>query len=344
MKMMINFFLSLILILMCSCSHRAPKGDLTLRNIEGKAFGSTWELKYSDGPSQENLKADIEVFLRNFDQEFSTYRQDSVISQFNQFPPQERLKVSSRFIKLLKMAQEFHLQTQGAFDPSMGETIRLWGFGGGKSGSIPSEKDLKLAQSHSGMKAIQWDESSLEVWKTRSLILDVNAFAPGFAADLLAQDLEQRGIKNFVLNVGGEILFRGKKQGHQEWVAGIETPDEEQENDVFLAFKIANLALATSGNYRQFRIDQGLKKSHIISPFNHRPLQGEIISASVIAPTAAQADAWSTALMVLGEKGIPLAEILGLKVILIKKTSSGQYKKLKSPSFEKYLKINKLTP
>ncbi len=336
--MMIKFLFLLTLILSSACSLKSPRQDLSLQNIEGKAFGSTWELKYSGGPSPENLKGIIDVFLKEFDKEFSTYRPDSVISGFNELPPLRRLKVSLRFIHLLKLAQQFHQETQGAFDPSIGQTIRLWGFGGGKKNIIPSQQALKVAKTQSGMDAIKWDESSLEVWKTRSLILDVNAFAPGFAADLLAQDLEHKGIKNFVLNVGGEILFRGKKQGLQEWVAGIETPDEAQENDVYLAFKISDLALATSGNYRQFRIDQGIKKSHIIDPFTHRPLQGDIISASVIASSAAQADAWSTAMMVLGEKGISQAEILGLKVILIKKSPSGLFKKQVSPSFEKYLK------
>ena len=141
--MMIKFLFLLTLILSSACSLKSPRQDLSLQNIEGKAFGSTWELKYSKGPSPESLKEIVEVYLKEFDKEFSTYRPDSVISGFNELPPLRRLKVSLRFIHLLKLAQQFHLETQGAFDPSMGQTIRLWGFGGGKKNIIPSQKALK---------------------------------------------------------------------------------------------------------------------------------------------------------------------------------------------------------
>jgi thiamine biosynthesis lipoprotein len=149
-------------------------------------------------------------------------------------------------------------------------------------------------------------------------------------------------VQNFVLNIGGEIIFRGEREKNKSWVAGIETPDENLEGDVQLAFKIKDLALATSGSYRQFRLDKGKKNSHIINPFTHHPHQSDIVSASVLAETAGQADAWSTAMMILGEKGFPQAEKFGLKVMLIQKTPQGNFKQILSPSLKEYLGINKL--
>ncbi len=330
------------LLLSWSCSVKGPPQKVSLQNLEGKAFGSTWELKYSGTQDPEVIRSEIEAFLKAFDQEFSTYRGDSKISEFNQLGSHQHLKVSSRFIDLLKLAQQFHKETQGAFDPSMGKTIRLWGFGGGAKNSSPSKKNIMVAKNQSGFDAIKWNERDKEVWKTRPLSLDLNAFAPGFAGDLFAKILVEKGVQNFVLNIGGEILFRGEREKNKSWVAGIETPDENLESDVHLAFKIKDLALATSGSYRQFRLDKGNKNSHIINPFTHHPHQSDIVSASVLAETAAQADAWSTALMILGEKGFPQAQKYGLKVLLIQKTPQGNFKQIISPSLKEYLEINKL--
>jgi thiamine biosynthesis lipoprotein len=332
---MFKFIFLFISLLNFACSHK-PKQSIELKTIEGRAFGSSYELRYiGDAPTSE-IKEISERFLKNFDREFSTYRPDSVISQFNRLKPFERLKVSKNFTQLLGFAQQLHTITQGAFDPSIGESIRLWGFGGGEK-KVPTSKQLKQARKNSGMNHIVWDEVTNEVWKTGPLILDVNAFAPGLAVDWLAEELDKLEIRNFMLNIGGEISFKGNRPDGSPWVGGIETPNDKSKNEVYLAFKISNLSLATSGNYRQFWILNGKKISHTINPLTHQPVDNGIVSASVITDSAVSADAWSTAMMVHGKDGLELAEKNGIKVLLIERLSGEKFHVITNESMKIYL-------
>jgi thiamine biosynthesis lipoprotein len=192
------------------------------------------------------------------------------------------------------------------------------------------------------MNHIEWDETTQEVWKTEALTLDVNAFAPGLAVDWLAEELQKLQIKNFMLNIGGEIYFKGYRPDGSSWVGGIETPNSDREDEVYLAFKISDLSLATSGNYRQFWISKGKKISHTINPKTHKPIDNEIVSASVITDSAVSADAWSTAMMVHGKNGLELAEKNGIKVLLIERLSDEKFHVITNQSMKIYLDAHQL--
>lgn len=309
----------------------------TPKEIQGEIFGSYFIVKYYGDLDQQDFKKELDQFFAEFNREFSTYQKDSVISSFNQLPVNQKMLVSARFIEMLKLAKTFHEETQGAFDPTLGPVIRAWGFGGGKSQAVPGEKELKSALERVGFQYLQWDEEKRQIWKIRDISLDVNAFAPGWAADLIGEALGAHSIKTYMVDISGEILFKGLKPNGKKWVTGIETPSEGHAKGVHLAFEITDEAIATSGDYRQFFNDKGVRKSHILNPKTGQPVSHQISSASVLAPTAARGDAWSTALMVLGENGIDLAEKQGIKVYLLKALKPSEFSVIMSPGMKTYL-------
>lgn len=312
----------------------------TIKELQGEIFGSYYLVKYRGDLKEEVLLKDLNSFFEQFNNEFSTYQSDSVISQFNKSPANLPIKVSDRFIVMLKLAQKFHQETEGAFEPTLGPVIKAWGFGGGKDKK--SEEEIKKAYQKVGFKFVHWDEKNSTVWKEKDgLELDVNAFAPGWAADLIGEMLLKKGVSHFMVDISGEILFKGFKAADTPWIGGIERPSPDLSKSVHLALKMSDLAMATSGNYRQFYDDQGLRRSHILDPRTGRPVEHSISSATVIAQSAASADAWSTAMMVLGSEGLALSEKNGIKVLLLE-AKKNHFEEIVSRSMEKFIATQRL--
>lgn len=332
-----TFFL--LLFFLISCQKQEPVNEI--KELRGEVFGSYYLVKYRGELPVEKFQKELNGFFDEFNKEFSTYKKDSVISDFNRSPKNTKLHVSTRFIEMLKLAKEFHEETEGAFDPTLGPVIKAWGFGGGKKKS--SDDEIKKAWNKVGFHHVKWDEKKNEVWKTLDRVeLDVNAFAPGWAADLIGDMLIAHQVTNFMVDISGEILFRGMKDEKNFWIGGIEKPSEKHGASVHLAFKMKDEALATSGNYRQFFDENGSRKSHIIDPRTGRPVSHNVSSASVIADSAASADAWGTALMVLGTDGLALCEKHGKKVLLLKAVQPGQFEEITSDSMKAFLKAQQL--
>lgn len=336
------FLISLCSLFLTGCFF-SKENKTDIKEIRGEVFGSFYIVKYRGDLETSEFSQELDTFFKKFNDEFSTYQADSLISKFNQSASQIKIKTSHRFIEMLKFSQELFNQTQGAFDPTLRPVIKLWGFGGGEKKGAPSEASLKVAREKVGFNLVKWDESSLEVWKVREGVeLDLNAHAPGWAADLMGKMLEQHQIHNYMVDISGELILKGEKAPGREWVVGIETPSKDYAQGVQLALKLKDQAIATSGNYRQFFNDKGERKSHIIDPRTGRPVAHQITSASVIASTAAIADAWSTAIMVLGQEGIKLAEKNGIKVYLLEAIKPGEYRPIISPSMETFIQKARL--
>ena len=342
----VNFRFVLILLsslLLGGCLPQSQnKSSDTIKEIQGEIFGSYFIVKYYGELDQQEFKKELDKFFKEFNDEFSTYQKNSVITSLNNLPVNQKMKVSRRFIEMLKMAKSFHEQTNGAFDPTLGPVIRAWGFGGAEVKVTPTDAQIKAAMGKVGFQHLQWDDVKLEVWKNREISLDVNAFAPGWAADLIGKLLNDHAVSSYMVDISGEILFKGLKVNKKKWITGIEKPSEKPGQAVHLAFEITDSAIATSGDYRQYFNDKGVKKSHIISPKTGRPVDHSISSATVLAPNAALADAWSTAIMVLGESGIDLAEKSGIKVYLLKAHKPSEFSPIISPSMQTYLDAHRL--
>lgn len=328
-----------ILVSSISCQRQEPVVDI--KELRGEVFGSYYHIKYRGDLPEDDFRKELDVFFKNFNDEFSTYHPSSVIVSFNRTSRNKKLKVSPRFIQMLELAKKFHQETEGAFEPTLAPVIKAWGFGGGMKKQ--SDGEIKKAMKAVGFKHVKWDPQTREVWKElEGLELDVNAFAPGWAADLIGTLLESHQIQHYMVDISGEILFKGMKDDKVFWIGGIEKPSQKYADGVHLALKMRDQALATSGNYRQFFDDNGTRKSHIIDPRTGAPVDHEIASASVISSTAAAADAWGTAMMVLGEQGLALSEKNGNKVMLLKAGKPNQFTELFSPSMEKFMEENRL--
>jgi thiamine biosynthesis lipoprotein len=327
-------YIFVILLIMVGCTPKPPE----VISIQGEVFGSYYIVKYVGDLDRDVLKKELNQFFKNFNDSFSTYQKDSVISVFNMSKANERLIVSKEFIELLKIAQTLFEQTQGAFDPTLGPVIKAWGFGGAKEKKIPSAKELAAARALVGFNYIKWDEKEVSIWKTKDGVqLDVNAFAPGYAADLMAKIFENHKVNNFMIDISGEFVIRGDKGDGHKWVIGIEKPSVNYAEGVQQILTVTNESIATSGDYRQFYNEKGEKLSHIIDPRTGRPVDNGIASASVITSTGALADGWGTAMMILGEEGILLAQKYGVKVFLLKTKSKDQYEEIMTDDFKTHL-------
>jgi FAD:protein FMN transferase len=344
MTLAVNIFKTFFLVcslLLAGCLRNEQQVEI--KELKGEIFGSYYLVKYNGDLDKNKFAQELADFFKDFNNQFSTYQSSSVISQFNRLPKNSKLKVSPLFIEMLLLSQKFHQETEGAFDPTLGPIIKLWGFGGGKSNKAPSEAELKAALTKLGFSNIKWDDKSLQVWKEiDGLELDVNAFAPGWAADLIGKLLRKHKIENFMVDISGEILFSGMKDNKNYWIGGIETPSKEYAQGVHLALKMKNQALATSGSYRQYFDQNGVRKSHIIDPRTGRPVTHSVSSASVVAESAASADVWGTAMMVLGPEGLAISEKNDIKVLLLQAKKPDVFEELISKSMQQFIEAHKL--
>jgi FAD:protein FMN transferase len=297
-----------------------------VQEIKGEIFGSYYIIKYVGDLKRDSFNKELAIFFKDFNDEFSTYQKDSVITRFNGLVAQEKIVVSPRFIEMLEFSKSMHQKTSGAFDPTLGPVIKAWGFGGGGRKAIPNQDLINRALSRKGMEKLKWNNDTKEFWKTVDGVeIDVNAFAPGWACDLIGEILEKHGISNYMVDISGEILLKGEKAPNSPWIIGVEKPSAKYAQGVQIAVKMINESISTSGNYRQFFNDQGERRGHIIDPRTGRPVKHLITSATVITKTAREADALSTALMVMGKDGLKWGEKNGLPVYLIEAKKPGEF-------------------
>lgn len=337
----IPFFLfAAALVMLAACG----KNSETV-TLQGETMGTTYTVKYlSDGldlPSPETMKAQIDGTLEEVNRQMSTYRQDSEISRFNQMRETGRfMPISADFAHVTAEAVRLNALTQGALDVTVGPLVNLWGFGPDKSVSYaPNQAEIDKASRAVGIDKIvlQNQNGQAALAKTQAdVYLDLSSIAKGFGVDKVAQHLEQSGIQNYLVEIGGELHGKGRNASGQAWRVGIEQPAIVQGGAAQIIVPLDNQSLATSGDYRNFHLDKnGKRLSHIINPQTRAPISHKLASVSVIADNATTADGLSTGLFVLGEeKALALAEQHGLAVFLIIYDKDG-YKTEMSSKFKK---------
>ena len=239
----------------------------------------------------------IDSLLKVWNQSLSTYIPDSEISRFNQdscFTFE-----SQYFLPVLQSAKIVYENTHGAFDPTVGPLVNAWGFGPEKTNNPDSTKVDSLRQ-FVGFNKVTFSDK--EVCKNiRGLKLDFSAIAKGYAVDVVADFLKAKGIENLLVEIGGELICFGDKGEGKSWMAGVEDPTVEiDEQRLFAKIQLHDKAMATSGNYRNYYVTDSIKYSHTINPATGYPVQRNILSASVVAKDCMTADAYATAFMVLG--------------------------------------------
>lgn len=262
---------------------------------EGAIFGTFYHVTYQCNSS---LQEEIERELRRVDASLSPFNDSSVISRINRG---ENMKPDSMFVHVFRLSKEISEATRGAFDITVAPLVNAWGFG------FKNEKDITPAKIDSLLQFVGFQKISLKegeiVKQDPRVILDCSAIAKGYGSDVIAQTFERKGVKNYMVEIGGEIVVKGVNPKGKKWKVGINKPVEDslsEANVVQTILNVTDIAIATSGNYRNYYYRDGKKYAHTIDPHSGYPVQHSILSSTVLAKDCATADAYATAFMVLG--------------------------------------------
>lgn len=298
--------------------------------IEGLAQGSSYHIMYYDN-HHKNYQPEIEKILADFDKSVSTYIPTSIISRINS--NDKKVTVDKYFIACFNKAKEVWKNTNGAFDPTVYPLVNAWGFGPGKKQKIEKTKIDSILQ-FVGFNLIELKGNKV-IKKDPRVSLDFNAFAQGYSVDVVSEFLNSKGITSYLVEIGGEVFAKGKKPNGDNWKIGIEKPidNKESENAYKAIVKLENLAIATSGNYRRFIIEDGIKYHHHLDPKTGYPTKNNLLSASVFSKECISSDANATGILVMGlDKAKEfLAVHQELQAYLIFSDDKGNYQVYETP-------------
>ncbi len=325
-----------LVVLITSCTSSPEKSAVandTQVYIEGEAQGTTYHIKYLDS-TNTNYKASIDSILKVIDQSVSTYLPTSLISELN--TSKDTVVLDPIFKAVYLKSMEVSASTSNAFDVTLAPVINAYGWGFKNKATItPSLIDSLLALS--GKDKFKFIGDTL-IKTTKGAMLDFNAIAQGYSTDLIAAFLDQMQLDNYMVELGGEVITKGTNSEGEFWRLGVDKPEENAKQRKLTAIlSLEDEALATSGNYRKFYEENGTKYSHTIDPKTGYPVKHSLLSASVVASTGMEADAYATAFMVVGlEKSKEiLSNNAGLEALLIYADSSGNYKTYLTKGLEK---------
>ena len=315
----IRTLMLLLLLVLAGCA-REP----LLHKLSGPTMGTTWNVTVSvpatQSLSRETLVEGIETQLEAVNASMSTYRGDSEISRFNRSPVGEWFSVTPAFQQVLSAAIAVGEQSNGAYDVTVGPLVNLWGFGPGGTATTPPEAAAIAATlQRVGQDKVRFDAQASRVIKSADIYLDFSSIAKGYAVDAVADWLGAQGINDYLVEVGGEMRVAGKSPRGDAWRVAIEQPDANQPG-IAGAVRLDAAGIATSGDYRNFFEAEGVRYSHTIDPRTGYPVEHELVSVTVVHSSTMLADAWATALTVMGaDEAWSVAQRLGLAVYLIER-------------------------
>ena len=316
-----------------------------LDSAEGQIMGTFYQVKWAD-PDNKKIDEDqvsqgISDQLTLVDQLMSTYKESSELSSLNKAPVGEWVKVSPDTMEVFKISRNISQESNGAFDPTIGDIVNLWGFGPRYERiKVPTKEQIEAKLSQVGYSAIELDETNRQVRKSKQVYVDLSAVAKGYAVDKVARYLSQLGVESYLVEVGGEVRTRGVKPDGTAWKIAIESP-VVGERSIHNILEIKSKGLATSGDYRNFIVEDGVRYSHTIDPRTGYPIKHRLASVTVLHEETAYADGWATAFLVLGEEeGYRLAEAKGIAALfLVKAEEKRQFETLTTSEFKKTVKM-----
>lgn len=329
-----SIFFLLVLVLIWIARALAPAA--AIHEFNGSTMGTTYSIKVPELPrdiTPDMLATHIAELLYTLDKEqMSTYAPDSELSRFNDSAPGEFFPVSQDLAQVVQIANEVSELTAGAFDVTVGPLVNRWGFGprNGSSGQyaseIPPDAEITSLLQQVGYRNLQVTSSPPALRKLRHIYVDLSGVAKGYAVDKLAEFLDSLSVDSYFIEIGGEIRLKGLKPDGSFWVPAIEKPvDAVPEVYAVLSSRGEAIALAGSGDYRNYFEADGVRYSHEIDPRTGYPISHKLAAVYIISDTAAYADAMATAMMVLGdEKGLRLAEEIDLAAYFVIKNPVGE--------------------
>jgi len=332
--------LLLLVFLLPACQQSTEHRQYALQYSDA-VFGTSFTIKVPVLPnsiSSAVLKSDIKQLLDKLNKQMSTYLQDSELSQINQNQTGEWISVSEPLYQVLSQANSISTLSAGSFDITVGPLVNLWGFGPkGLSYLAPTEETIKQQLSNTGFQYLLFNDEAHQIKKQNSqLYLDLSAIAKGFAVDQVGLLLDKQGINNYMVEIGGELRLKGFNINNKPWRIAVEKPTANKRM-IQKVLPLTDISLATSGDYRNFFEQEGIRFSHTIDPRTGKPITHKLASITILSDTTMKADALATALMVLGpEQGYQLAEKESIAALFIIKTKEGFVEKASSMFVERF--------
>lgn len=310
--------------------------------LQGKTMGTFWRVSLV-GINTDQAKAleqKIQAQLDSDDQLMSTWKNDSALMRFNHTASTAPWPVSEAMADIVTESLRVGEKTDGVMDITIGPLVNLWGFGPDQQPiKTPTQAQIDAAKARTGLAHLTVINRAGEQFLQKDipdLYVDLSTVGEGYAADHLARLMEQQGINRYLVSVGGALVSRGLNAKGQSWRVAIQKPTD-RENAAQAVVDINGHGISTSGSYRNYYELDGKRISHVIDPRNGKPIQHKLVSVTVIAPTALEADAWDTGLMVLGsEKAKEVVQREGLAVFMISKEGEG-FSSWMSPQFQAFL-------
>lgn len=321
------FFVVLVLVAGCQESAQTHK-------LQGATMGTTWHVTYTGSASPADVKSDIDAALEAINDSMSTYRAESEISRFNASGSGDAMVVSTSFGEVLTAALDIGERSGGAYDVTVSPLVDLWGFGAGSETEwqMPSAGQVAEAMTRVGQSSLVWDAATSTLARRGPLQLDFSSIAKGYGVDRVAEILQANGLTDYLVEVGGEMRVSGASPRGDAWRIAVEKPIPGQ-RDVAEALELTDIAVATSGDYRNFFEFEGVRYSHTIDPRTGSPVTHSLVSVTVLHESCMMADGWATALSVAGpDEALRLATENGLAVYLMVRDGDG-VKSLVSPAF-----------
>lgn len=290
-----------------------------VHTLYGQTMGTRWRVDLCAPRNRplEPLHASIQARLDAIVAQMSTWEPDSDLARYNRAPAGSWRRLPEDFFQVVDCALEVAAASDGAFDPTVGALVALWGFGAqARAPGVPDADELERARACSGWQRLRLDREARALWQPGGVTLDLSAIAKGHGVDAVVATLCEQGIGAALVDVGGELRGYGRKPDTSPWRVLVESGDEDEGEPCVVALE--DMAIATSGPYWQRCTVEGVERSHSIDPRSGRPVADAPAAASVIAASAMRADAWSTALAVMGvEAGAAFAASAGLAARLL---------------------------
>ena len=312
----------LIPILLLTGCHRKKS---EYKKIAGFAQGTSYHITYENS-NNKDYSADIDSILKVFNKSLSVYDSTSIISRINNDDPM--VEADDWFVNVFNKSAEVNALSGGAFDITVGPVVHAWGFGNAPLARHDTAYIDSLLQ-FVGMKNVKLEGRKI-VKKYPGVKIDVDALAQGYSVDVVCDFFKSKGIQNYLVEIGGEVRGKGTNARNKLWHIGIDRPTEgnmSPGNDLQAIIEINNQSLSTSGNYRKFFVEKGVKYAHTIDPKTGFPARNTLLSASVICDDCITADAWATAFMVLGvdKSKELLSKLKGIDVYFVYSNPKGDF-------------------
>lgn len=331
------FLATIVIFLLVGCF---PSNDLARQeyHLQGNTMGTTYNIKVvGESLNAGKLKQDIDVALKQLNQEMSTYIPSSELSLINTSKSTEPVVISAGLNRVMKEAVRLGALSGGMLDVTVGPLVNLWGFGpDARPENEPSDELLSVTRERIGLDKLILENGELTK-KEANLYIDLSTIAKGYGVDLVAELVEANGIQDYLIEIGGEMRLKGFKHTGELWHVAIEKPISNQRSVHQIIIPKDN-AVATSGDYRNYFEYEGQRFSHIINPETGKPISHKLVSVTVIHPSSMTADGLSTAMMVMGEeKALAFAKANDIAAYIIAKTDNG-FVEQSTLKFMQYLK------